>query len=283
MIVDEDYTRGKIENENDRLRYAKALIQGVHAILRKECRFRQTEEWIAGFTGLPPERVARLRRGKNSQPTELEAWKLQAAYASLAGWANKAHSRSSGEELFYEIDGMMDALRERIPGYKPRRDESRALYDLLMLNVAPQYSIAVEITVEQIEPPRQYSRKALEQVWDELVPAQGPASTLQGELVRALMRLEHEEYSNGNGNLEEELVNFLQSEKDPRKSGALSSFIHLLSKHLPEHRDVVHQLWTAPYRRDGKGPGVHDVFEYLEQALLAWLEAHPDPIPNTSA
>ena len=57
-----------------------------------------------------------------------------------------------------------------------------------------------------------------EKLWKKLVPAEGRAKSVQGELIRCMGKLTDEAYRNGNGNWDEELT---QSERASATAGIL--------------------------------------------------------------
>jgi len=89
-----------------------------------------------------------------------------------------------------------------------------------------------------------------EDLYDELVPAQGEANTLQGELLRMISRLSHDYYNNGFGNNKEAEARFLDDN---------SRLFQPYMKN-PDHWDQFYE----GYRMGGFGEGAEEDGGYEE-------------------
>ncbi len=116
-----------------------------------------------------------------------------------------------------------------------------------------------------------------DRLWDALVPKRGQADTVQGELLRAIGRLEGELKRNGNINWNPQfvrLVEFLR--RHLLAPGALppdaaEQVAADLEEIVAVGRD--HLRWTPV---DG-GP---DVYERVSERVVEWCRSHPEPIPR---
>lgn len=115
-------------------------------------------------------------------------------------------------------------------------------------------------------------RSEFKRLWTNLVPSQGQANTVQGELVRAVGRLKDEAYRNGNQNFGKNhkmLCKFIrQTLKDPKVFGpdALEEIDKCVDRVLDyEHPDV---------------SGTSTCFHRLFEMAVRWCEVHPDLIPH---
>ena len=113
-------------------------------------------------------------------------------------------------------------------------------------------------------------------LFDQLVPESGQASTVQGELVRVVMKLSNDFVSNGYSNwdsgyerLSEFAVRHLTDGTfKPQTSAGIRS-------------DIEH---AQAYGR-GEDIGGYDLeaaFDRLMQATVGWCQRHPNPIPHSS-
>jgi hypothetical protein len=113
-------------------------------------------------------------------------------------------------------------------------------------------------------------RVEFNRLWKELVPPEGQANTVQGELIRAVGRLKDEAYRNGNQNFS----------KDQR----------ILCKYIREtmtdtevfSRDEIGEINTWIDRvLDAEHPdvlGPATSFHHLFELAARWCQAHPDLI-----
>lgn len=115
-------------------------------------------------------------------------------------------------------------------------------------------------------------RSEFKRLWTNLVPSQGQANTVQGELVRAVGRLKDEAYRNGNQNFgknHQMLCKFVrQTLKDPKvfDPEGLKEIDESVDRILDfEHPDV---------------SGTSTCFHRLFERTVQWCEKHPDLIPR---
>lgn len=113
-------------------------------------------------------------------------------------------------------------------------------------------------------------RSEFRRLWKELVPPQGQANTIQGELVRAVGRLKDEAFRNGNQNFgrnHKMLCKFIrQNLKDPKVFS---------SDDLEEIDKCVDRVLDVEYPDvSGSSTCFHRLFELT----VRWCDAHPDLI-----
>ena len=113
-------------------------------------------------------------------------------------------------------------------------------------------------------------RTEFKRLWKDLVPLQGQANTLQGELVRAIGRLKDEAFRNGNQNFGRNhrmLCEFIRENlRDPKVFGPTE---------LEEIDKCVDRILDEK-RPDVTGPST--CFHRLFEMTVKWCEAHPDLI-----
>jgi len=98
-----------------------------------------------------------------------------------------------------------------------------------------------------------------------LVPGRGPASTVQGEVIRIVGRLRHEIEGNGGGNWDDDFLAMQDALLAHLASG------NPVTQYLDEVRSVVADS------RDGGG--WHRDFSVLDRSAVAWVALNPVPIP----
>lgn len=119
--------------------------------------------------------------------------------------------------------------------------------------------------------------KEHDRLWDSLVPRQGQALTVQGELIRCAGKLTDEAYRNGNinwrrGSGHEQMLEYIQTT-------LLSDATFGPERQASIRRDV------DEVRRDHRNPntGGHGTCYYnLSEAAVDWCMQHPELIPRES-
>lgn len=109
-------------------------------------------------------------------------------------------------------------------------------------------------------------------IWRNLVPERGQASTVQGELLRAVEKLRWEAQENGNINWDESFLMLLD-------------FLHVqLAGHAdfsPTQRraieDDIARLRAVP-AEPGASDEIDQLYNRLEAAVVAFARAHPQPL-----
>ena len=109
-------------------------------------------------------------------------------------------------------------------------------------------------------------------LWKNLVPLQGQAATVQGEVIRAVGRLSDEAYRNGNYNFRKGhrmLCQFLRKNlKDPDVfSAAEIQEIDQWINRILDAKNPDLSGSTSPYYR-------------LAEKAVEWCQSKPDPIPH---
>jgi hypothetical protein len=115
-------------------------------------------------------------------------------------------------------------------------------------------------------------RTEFKRLWGELVPPQGQAKTVQGELVRAAGRLSDEAYRNGN-------INFGKNHK------ILCEFIRLNledstvfnSEEIAEIDRCINEILDAEHPDIRGSASCH---YRLAEKVVRWCESKPDLIPR---
>lgn len=115
-------------------------------------------------------------------------------------------------------------------------------------------------------------QQEFKRLWKELVPPQGQANTVQGELIRAVGRLSDEAYRNGNHNFgrgHKMFCEFIRVHlKDPTVFSAAE---------LEEIDQCLDQILDAAHP-DLRGPESSHC--RLTQKVVRWCESKPDLIPH---
>ncbi len=115
-------------------------------------------------------------------------------------------------------------------------------------------------------------RSEHKRLWAELVPAQGRASTLQGELIRIAGKLTDEAYRNGNINWNDEsspMLRFVREQiSDPETFSDLE---------LEEIREAIRTIIRDREDPDVSGDG--SPYYLVSERVVDWCIVHPDPLP----
>lgn len=104
-------------------------------------------------------------------------------------------------------------------------------------------------------------------LWDELVPPNGPAPSMQGEMIRCIGRLTDEAFRNGNinwGEMQVEMVGFLKQHL--LAEGGEKELVDALRK-VGQHTRIDTSGDGSPHYR-------------VSQAVVAWCVARPKLIPR---
>lgn len=103
-------------------------------------------------------------------------------------------------------------------------------------------------------------------LWDLLVPPQGAAKTVQGEVIRIAGRVRSEFYRNGGANWDREY----------------RSMLNALIKHLGTHNalsdDDIAQAKEIAHAVNGKGDFDENILDELALLALAWVKQNLDPV-----
>lgn len=117
-------------------------------------------------------------------------------------------------------------------------------------------------------------KKEQSRLWRELVPPEGQADTLQGELVRIAGKLSDQAFRNGNMNWDDEhefLWRFIGE-----RIGSDPIFT------APDQRLIHESIETII--RDQECPNLNipdSPYYYITEKVVDWCMAHPEPIPHT--
>jgi len=115
--------------------------------------------------------------------------------------------------------------------------------------------------------------KEHKRLWDALVPPQGQADTLQGELIRIVGKLVDEAYRNGNLNWDrdcEKMWRFVAKHLDDA-----ATFTESERKLIREKVDEI-----IRDKRDPDVSGHGSAYYFVNEKAVDWCRAHPDPIPH---
>lgn len=120
---------------------------------------------------------------------------------------------------------------------------------------------------------KQYNWKQEHQkLWDAHVPPSGPATTLQGELIRICGKLVDQAYRNGNGNWDEDHVTMWRFVAD--QITADSTFDDETKATI---RELVEEIIRDEACPDLSGDG--STYYRVNERAVDWCVAHSDPIP----
>ena len=115
-------------------------------------------------------------------------------------------------------------------------------------------------------------RSEFQRLWKELVPATGQATTIQGELIRAIGRLSDEAYRNGNYNFDKghriQCKYLRENLEDPTVFSEVE--IQEIDRWIDRVLDAKHPELSgasSPYYR-------------LAEKVVMWCKAKPDLIPH---
>lgn len=127
----------------------------------------------------------------------------------------------------------------------------------------------------------------LSALWEKLVPEEGEAETIQGEMVRAIGRIKGDYYRNGFGNwypMYYKLSQFLAAhliDESTFKPFTLS-VLHADIRALNAYGNSV-MAAGSPYEQFHfslfKTTGIEEAFERLDAAIAVWCKRHPELIP----
>lgn len=147
-----------------------------------------------------------------------------------------------------KVDEVSDALSKLYQQFDVEPVASRMMHD----GTAP-------IQVKATTWPKQH-----QELWEYLIPAQGHAQTVQGEVIRITGRVSHEVLDNGGGNWDEPYRNMLDA-----LIRHLGSGTPLAPALLQEATDLAHRL------RNGSN---YDAPARLSELAVLWVLDNPQPI-----
>ena len=115
-------------------------------------------------------------------------------------------------------------------------------------------------------------RTEFKRLWKDLVPSEGQANSVQGELIRAVGRLKDEAFRNGNQNFGRnhrilcKYIRETMTDADVFSRDEIGEINRWIDRVLDaEHPDVL-------------GPATS--FHHLFEMAVRWCQAHSDPIPR---
>lgn len=120
------------------------------------------------------------------------------------------------------------------------------------------------------EPRHVRHHEMLRAIWKTQVPSSGQSSTVQGELLRAIAKLEDEATRNGNVNWDEGHVRLLSYVR--QRLLAPDMFDHKRRSALGRDLDLVANE-DQPVTDD-------DLWDRLHEAVGDWCAVHPEPLPR---
>ncbi len=117
-------------------------------------------------------------------------------------------------------------------------------------------------------------KKEQGRLWRELVPTDGQADTLQGELIRIASKLMDQAYRNGNMNWDadhERMWRFIAQKiaSDPIFNSSEQTLI----------REKIGEIIRDEASPDLSGDG--SPYYIITEKVVDWCMAHPQPIPHT--
>lgn len=108
-------------------------------------------------------------------------------------------------------------------------------------------------------------------LWETSVPRSGQASTVQGELLRAVEKLRDEAQRNGNKNWDNGFEILLGYLRDNLLGSGL--FDQAASQEIRDDLDRLSEF-NDPETSDAS-------FDRLSDNVIEWCRAHPEPVPHT--
>ncbi|MDO5106576.1 ankyrin repeat domain-containing protein [Capnocytophaga sp.] len=231
-------SRGKFEV------VALLLERGADISAKNDRKLTPLQAMLSGCTNLDIPQVAKsaallLKSGEKITKTAKEA-------VVRIGENFEFHRKNFNSELLEETD---KALQRLYALFKVEPVTQRLEHD----GVSP-------ITVADAPFEKQFSR-----LWDLLVPSQGAAKTVQGEVVRISGKIRNEILRNASGNWDKEFKKMLSAMVDYlQKGNALSS----------AQMEEVNNLKTVLYDGDDNG----DNSLALAQLAVAWVKQNETPI-----
>lgn len=114
--------------------------------------------------------------------------------------------------------------------------------------------------------------KTAKVIWEQLVPKNGQANTIQGELLRAIEKLRYESHRNGNINFSKNchvlLIKFLKQ--------------HLVDEQVFDEEVTRKLLEDLNKISKGSSPYLeHDVYDRIIEGIIEWYLKHPKQILHT--
>ena len=123
--------------------------------------------------------------------------------------------------------------------------------------------------------------KERKELWDRLVPEEGEADTIQGEMVRAISWIYREYCVNGNCNWYpglryRNLATFLN--RQLRKGGVFDrETIRQIQSEFNDMR-TMGRKWDYDFKREREG-----LYDRMMDRVIEWCLHHPEPIPRQAA
>jgi hypothetical protein len=122
--------------------------------------------------------------------------------------------------------------------------------------------------------PKSYDwKKEHQRLWAALVPKEGQADTLQGELIRIVGKLTDEAYRNGNMNWDSECEKMWRF-----VAKHLCAADTFTAREREMIQDLVECIIADKDDPDVSGDG--STFYLVNEKVVDWCMAHPDPIPH---
>jgi len=119
---------------------------------------------------------------------------------------------------------------------------------------------------------REAWRSDFQRLWEELVPAMGQATTVQGEMIRAIGRLTDEAYRNGNYNFDKghkiQCKYLRENLEDPTVFSEVE--IQQIDQWIDRVLDAKHLDLS----------GSSSAYYHLAEKVVMWCKAKPEPIAH---
>ena len=203
-------------------------------------------------------------------------------YWAIQGWllrkndrtpADNDHTRAEHLRVFGKIlwHGA-DLDQENRYGMNARRWLEYAAPDVKEMVAryeAGKPSIHAATTIQPVFPTQLQDPELAYQIWNDLVPAAGPASTVQGELLRSVERLRDEAQQNANANYR----------KDHKKMAVFVRNTLVRSGIFDQGEIVRIQNGTHLLMKASRPYTKNDVFDHLVDQVCVFYTRNPKPIP----
>ena len=195
-------------------------------------------------------------------------------YWAVQGWLLRKNADNRAEQLrvFVKILRRGANLdQENRYGMTPRRWLELATPDVKEMVATWEAAKPAIRSVSTVQPAISQLRdpELAYQLWSDLVPASGPAATLQGELLRSVERLREEAQQNGNANYR-------------RGHRRMAVFVRdtLVSSGIFDKGEVENIRSGAGLLMKASRPYTkNDVFDHLVDQVCVFYSRNPSPIP----
>lgn len=195
-------------------------------------------------------------------------------YWAIMGWLLRKNVENRAEHL-HVLDKILwrgaDLDQENRFGMTTRKWLEYAAPDVKELVAhweAGKPAVHPVTTIQPVFPTHRYPELAF-QIWSSLVPSAGPATTVQGELLRSVETLRDEAQQNANANYR----------KDHRRMARFVRKTLVRSGYFNESEVQKIHAGTDLLMKASRPYTKNDVFDHLVDQVCVFYSYHPTPIP----